>query len=166
MKRTLAVTAIVGILTICGCSTEQPDAPTSGPEVTTGPATTTAPSAPMPSTPTQTSTVSPTGQSGTSSIQAYCETVRGYQQQATEAITQLPDNPQSVESNLAKLQGARDQIREAEATAPASLRTYVADQVEALDVLVAQVRSGDIRSIDPEPYTRAAGEFAAQCDLV
>jgi hypothetical protein len=71
-----------------------------------------------------------------------------------------------VRENLAKLQGAREQIQAAEPTAPESLKEYVTDQVEALDELVAQVRAGDVQSIDPDEYTEAAREFVNQCDLV
>lgn len=172
MKRTIiATTALACVLAVSGCSdgsTEQPGSPTSRPEAPTSPATSIVPPVPVPSTPPRTSTASPspTAEASPSSVQAYCQTVQRYQREATEAITDLPKRPQSLRANLAKLQSAREQIQAAEPTAPDSLKKYVTDQVDALDDLVAQVRAGDVQSINPDEYTEAAREFVNQCDLV
>lgn len=168
MKRTIfATTALACLLALSGCSDASTDdlgSPTSAPEVPTSTPTTDAPPAPVPSTSPQTST--PAAEASPSSVQAYCQTVQRYQREATEAITDLPKSPQSIRENLAKLQSAREQIQSAEPTAPEGLSEYVKDQVDALDDLVAQVRAGDVQSIDPAEYTDAAREFVKQCELV
>ncbi len=104
--RFVAVVAAAGILALSGCSSgsaEQPGDATSSPPVVTGPPSIVAPT-PVPPT-------RPTAEASTSSVQAYCQTVQGYQKEATEAINQLLKQPQSVQANLARLQSARDQLR-------------------------------------------------------
>lgn len=158
--RFVAVVAAAGILALSGCSSgsaEQPGDASSSPPVVTGPPSIVAPT-PVPPT-------RPTAEASTSSVQAYCQTVQGYQKEATEAINQLLKQPQSVQANLARLQSARDQLEVAQRTAPASVQKSVGEQVATLDEVVAQARAGDVQSIDVRKYTQAVEEFVAQCDL-
>lgn len=162
-RRIIAPIALGVVLALSGCSAETAEQPASSDTEMTS---STTPPVPESVTPSPSSTTPPPGEAGTSSVQAYCQTVQGYQRQATEALNQLPRQPQSLRDNLSQLETAREQLENAEETAPASLQQYVNDQVDALDQLVDRARTGDVQSLDPQEYTDSVRDFVAQCDLV